>query len=443
MKDLTLRRALQIATNTSEFLRKQLGARQGGPYTEFLRYNDQFIASLNEARGRESKELSGAKHLASIFSRDSKDSSQSEEAHAFFYFARAYAKRVNSVTKLSAHPKLSVNLDTATLFFDGESGMKDEYLSGLDEETFSPDGSLVGMPIPTMKVHVFDTGSGEQVFSAPGRSEFGRTTIAFAPDNHRLAVASSSFMGDMRRPRISLYGPGGRAIWRKKSLRTEVWGFPSLSFSQQGDRLAVGSSGGRVAVFEAASGKKIFSRSLIDKRESPEEVLVEHCLFSPCGRLLSCAVHDMKPDSHEVVNLESGSGALVDRKSFDKPIFSLTYSKEGDRLAVVHGFSWYDATVLDSTNGNEMARYKATYKKLKGVDRSCMVSSAFSPDGSSLVVGIGKNILTSDGSSGEMIPYLKASHTIRFLKFSPDGKTLRAGVLGGSIETFDTSKVQT
>ncbi len=436
MSDWRVGQLLQIAGNTSQFLKKQRGKRNGGPYTTLLDLNDRFIQSLRSSHKNHEPIESWQARLWSrvfrVFDTPEEDSSKVEEARRFYSLLRRYNEVFISIQKHS-----DLNLDSAHLF--SSSGAKSPTLTRLDEETFSPDGTLVGMPILKGKVHVYDTESGDELFTVPTRGEMGTTVMAFEPGNRQLVVAGSTIQYDrydLYNAGISMHVPGGRTLWDHKTDVGEVRA-TSLAFSPQGDRLAVGFEGGVIGTLEANSGNPIWNTNLVDNLRSAEDALISHCLFSPNGQILACALVRLDEGSNEVVILESESGKLRYRIDFSPyEINSLSFSQQGDQLAVIHGTSWDNASILDPRDGSEIASYNMTYEKCEGVKGSWMASSAFTRDGSKLLVGLGRDILISDPSSGHLIPHLRSPYPIRSFHHSADVNSLRAGVLGGSIETF-------
>jgi WD40 repeat protein len=148
--------------------------------------------------------------------------------------------------------------------------------------------------------------------------------VAFGPDGRTLAV-SSVRDGDVDSGRLSLVslsssGAGARELWRSGKGRL-VW---SLAFSPGGDRLAAGTLGGEVRLWDVAGGEEIGGplRGHIDG--------VQSVAFQPHGNLLASAGWDNTVRLWDLERHAPASVPLVEHT--DRPI-TLSFSPDGRRLA--------------------------------------------------------------------------------------------------------------
>jgi len=184
---------------------------------------------------------------------------------------------------------------------------------------FSRDGTRIAAPCD----------DGLAVWQADGTevARFGNldaVAVAFSPDGRTLAV-SSTRGGDVDRGRLSLVslsfsGAGARELWRSGKGRL-VW---SLAFSQSGDRLAAGTLGGEVRLWDVAGGRQIGGpfKGHVDG--------VQSVAFQPHGNLLASAGWDNTVRLWDLDRHLPVSVPLVEHT--DRPI-TLSFSPDGRRLA--------------------------------------------------------------------------------------------------------------
>ena len=149
----------------------------------------------------------------------------------------------------------------------------------IEVAAFSPDGDRIATASPSAgEVKLWDAASGEEVVRLWQPAEgpyFAARALAFSPDGQRLAAG----------PRNG--SPPGIWIWdvasgqRLAVFQPQVTNVSCLTFSADGDKLAVAVPATEARVLDAATGELLFA--------APKPSALEEVAFSPDGRRLAGA----------------------------------------------------------------------------------------------------------------------------------------------------------
>lgn len=208
-------------------------------------------------------------------------------------------------------------------------------------------------------------------------------------------------------------------------------GFPdqvaSVAYNQDGTRLATFSLDGTTKVWEAATGKELFTLSShIQSYDvfgaAPGALLA----FSPDGSRLATRDNDIvriwDPGSEKEVLALSGHTAEV---------LAIAYSPDGRHIAT--GSADKTAKVWDATTGKELFT-------LAG-HKDAVESIAFSPDGKRVASGSwDQTVKIWDIATGNLVMTLTGYiNLVGSVAFSPDGKLLATTSADGTIHIWDIS----
>jgi len=271
---------------------------------------------------------------------------------------------------------------------------------------YSPDGKLIAtadIEGGTGTTTVWDAASGTKIWDIPG----GSSDLVFTPDSKTLIQLLGA--GEVRWLNAST-GAGRRSM---KVPANPANGNPAtgLAMTRDGTRLAVSGGDGTVRVYDASSGRPLFT-------VSGHHGVVERLDFSPGGRLLGIA-GDPGREMAEVV--DARTGAVRYRLTGHTALVTcIRFSPDG-RL-VVTGSNDGTARVWDASNGHLL-------KVLTG-HTSPVFGLAFSPNGHLLATAsIDSTIKLWQVSNLSATPLTLSGHTaaVYDVAFSPDGSRLVSG----------------
>jgi roadblock/LC7 domain-containing protein len=250
---------------------------------------------------------------------------------------------------------------------------------------FSPDGRLVATGSIDKTTRVFDTASSKELWS---RTEDGSVwAVAFSPDGRLVATGGVVNIGATGTTHV-FDAASGKELWSKEKPGAVY----AVAFSPDGRLVATsslisdyrnaGEVGGTARVFDAASGKELWSKS--------EDVsAIVAMAFSPDGRLVATGSAQAT-----VRVLDAASGKELWSKTEGDRVIAVAFSPDGRLVAT--GSEDKTARVFDAASGKELARQ---------IEDDTVNAVAFSPDG--------RFILTVDAT--EARPDLIVTHEARQL----------------------------
>ncbi|HXT62365.1 MAG TPA: caspase family protein [Pyrinomonadaceae bacterium] len=311
---------------------------------------------------------------------------------------------------------------------------------------FSRDGQLVltasaGASRPSALLWNADTGKLVNEFA--GLSGAVRA-IALSNHTRYVCTASSNRMAavwDVRKGEVG-WRPSDYGIWSRATdierhhssfgLITYEYAFESCAFSPDGRFLATGFAGG-VILWDAATGSPVKSfrlTELIDGKITTLNSEVNAIAFSPDGVSVFVAGRNIVP---RLWNVSSNKEV----KRFGETSLntnSVAYSPNS--RFVLTGDTDNAARLWDVASGKELKRF--------GV-QDAVNSVAFSPDGSSVLIGsggyqaLGSNVfgLWNSTTGGEIRKFKGHTSGVNSGVFSPDGQTVLSGSFDGTARLWN------
>jgi WD40 repeat protein/serine/threonine protein kinase len=203
------------------------------------------------------------------------------------------------------------------------------------------------------------------------------------------------------------------------TFKAHVQSGNTMTVSPDGRRIASSGDGGKVKLWDSATGKELLSL------DHPRQV--DDVAFSPDGRRLASACWD------RMVRLwDSATGKeLLSFKAHDDVVMSVAFSPDGQRLA--SGGRDKLVKVWDSATGKEVLSLAGHTDDVRSV--------AFSPDGQRLAsASWDKTVKLWDNATGKKVLSLKG-HTggVYAVAFSPDGTRLASGSQDGTVKLWDSA----
>jgi WD40 repeat protein len=236
---------------------------------------------------------------------------------------------------------------------------------------------------------------------------------------------------------IQAFGPACRAQEPKVVLPAGVAVF-SVAFNPDGKRLAAGTGGGTVQLWD------VRTRRWKGTIWPADELLpIEAVAFSPDGTLLAAEgkVGAFFAAEKAVVVWDLRNGKVRRFKGHTGTIFGLAFSPDGKLLAAV---SSLEAKLWDVAAGKE--------KAVLEVNRFWVRCVAFSPGAKTLALGMARSaterepyVLLRETATGKELACLQTgSEDVEQMAFSPDGKMLAVGSMNGVVQFWEvaTSKLR-
>jgi WD40 repeat protein/transcriptional regulator with XRE-family HTH domain len=320
---------------------------------------------------------------------------------------------------------------------------------------FSPDGRLAATGGLDQKAKVWDTITGQVLYTLSGHTNDIRS-LAFSPDGTRLVTASwdkTVRMWDLTPGKEALFIPFANAVTRDWSMR--------LSYSPDGSRILSDYTDGNARIWDATSGKELSQLSPEDtnvlntsysldgklvatanedntitvwdgQTGKPYITLVGHndfisqIVFSPDGTRLASASYDGK-----IIIWELASGKALRTKPGPK-FSSIAYSPDGTRI--LSGFGWRQGVIWDATTGESLFYLPGWYE-------DDIWSVAYSADGKYVALGGHTGAIGIwSATTGQKLLDLKGhSARVDAITFSPDGKWIAATSADGTARVWDTT----
>ena len=293
---------------------------------------------------------------------------------------------------------------------------------------YSPDGKLLAVAQWNQErgrgsVRLLDADTGKEVRTLPG----GGIRLAFSPDGRHLA---SFEMGDGNRERLFA---GTVRVWEAATGRQvlaverEECGF---CFALGDQWLALGEEGGQVKLYDLADGKVT---RILQGRGGP----VFGVACSPDGERVAALTGErtaVLTSNGSVAVWDAASGKeLLRENNVPASLFQfngMSFSPDGTHLAVSAGdviHAWH------LPSGQKAAEFRDRSPK-----RSSFIAVTFSPDGRQLVAGSGDQVHVWDFVLDRESRPLRGHEGMALgVAFSPDGKRLASCGQNHAIKLWD------
>lgn len=286
----------------------------------------------------------------------------------------------------------------------------------------SQDGRLIATGSIDRTVRVWDVQTGKTVWTLDGhKSEV--YAVAFSPDNQLLA--SSGYNG-----RVIIWSvKSGKPL---RSLEVKQWSV-AIAFSPDGRQLAIGSQDRNIVVHDVQSGKIL--------RTLETRIGVDAVAFSPDGRYLAGGWFAIA-----IWDLQTGQVRKV-LKGHDNSVKAITFSKDGRFLA--SGSVDKTARIWNVETGETIKTLQTeTPITLKLPSRTLnlkwkmpVTSVAFSPDGKTLAMGMGRSVHLWDVLTGNILKTLEGhEQSVTGIVFLPDGNSLASCSLDGTVHRWSLNQ---
>jgi RNA polymerase sigma factor (sigma-70 family) len=347
---------------------------------------------------------------------------------------------------------------------------------------FSPDGQTVVNEQDGV-LRFFDAGSGRERFGEDDVHQGKMSAVRFSPDGRQVIAAE--FGGPIRvwdpvsaRPlreirqhtRVALIAvsPDGRSVataeWNLRGSLA-VWDLDSgklrtrwtatgqhdqvkaVAFSSDGETVLMYLDSRQLKVLQIATGRE---RSVIQPRfqltEHPQVgVMMTGSAFSPGNRFLAVRA----AQTVHVADLATGEERFV------RPCWMMAFSADGTTLAIAHpprpvvkdlGSGKVPFSTLNSEAIELLDVDSGMIRRIE-IPPEIVRALAFSPDASVLAVAVGTRqpmirlYRTNDGREVQSFPLPAAVSHDGDLAFSPDGRTLAAGLDDTTIPIWDVTNL--
>jgi WD40 repeat protein len=306
------------------------------------------------------------------------------------------------------------------------------HLGAVNHVAFTPDGRELVTASDDATVRLWEITTGRQRLRMEYRSLVG--ALALSRDGKTLASAA---LDDS----VSLWDVAGGKQLRQLPVHGELGSRCLLAFSADGRTLACLGDDWQLRAWEAANGREVLNRQprLTGVPDFPPEGdKMARAQEWERRRLLYCAA--LAPDGGKLVVVSPGRGHVVEvvagREFLTFPANpvpgALAVSPDARLLALVTREG--EGVLIELATGKEVLRIR---------DMGERITLAFALDGRTLAGGGGSTPRVGlwDVRAARRLPPLAATAGVWALAFSPDGKSLAAGLSDTTALVWDLSAV--
>ncbi len=317
------------------------------------------------------------------------------------------------------------------------------------ELTFSPDGRTLAAAGEDHTVRLWETATRRKIAELSTDEEAGVNAIAFSPDGRTLAAANSGTVrlwdAATRTPLGTItvtkhisslaFSPDGTTLASADFGATvRLWNVPTqaarpisghtgsvnkIAYSPDGRTMATIGDDKTVQLWETDTQRRL---ALLKGHTGP----VTYAAFAPDGRWLATTSLDGSVRLWDVASSRQAASIPVERNIY----YSVSFTPDSQTLAIV---GRGPVLLWDIPNGHptplpDSAQTNFSVPADDGGGGPAAVEVAYSPDGTTLAIADGEDILLRDTASrrqtGKLTGHLSS---ITALAFSPDNTTLVTG----------------
>ena len=265
---------------------------------------------------------------------------------------------------------------------------------------FSPDGKQVAVSSERSWLRIWNPLTGQVIKTLKDADSSGQNAIVYSNDGTHLLGAAFN--------KLELIEVSSGKVVRE--FESDLKHITAATVSTDGSLIVAGYYGGDLALWNARSGKLLWSSRKVHKSG------VRSVAFTKDGsQIVSTSYITSKRDDVKIWDARTGKLARIFKTKGDSGGVA-RFSPDGKKIAI--GSHGGDLDIWDFESQT----------LLRSLPHEAVYAASFSPDGSRIVTGSVKRVTLWDVDTGEKIRSLKGQHSRDTpLQFSKNGKQLLAG----------------